>query len=204
MIRHTARHRRRLFAVLAWALSAVAFACRPAEAQTGETLLRHEFTDSAQGWSVKGDTRPTNEIFSPTGGHPGGCITGTDEALGETWYFLAPRTVLAQLPKAVNGTLSYSLKQSGTIISLFDDDVVIVGRAGRLSYRFPNAPGTDWTDFSVRLSASAGWTWNWNTRATQAQIESVLKAATLLQIRGEYVTGDDMGWLDNFLLATAP
>ena len=128
----------------------------------------------------------------------------TDEALGETWYFLAPRTVLDRLPDAVNGTLSYSLKQSGSIISLFDDDVVIVGPAGRLSYRFPIAPGTDWTDFSVRLSASAGWTWNWNAPATQAQIESVLKAPALLQIRGEYVTGEDMGWLDSFRLAARP
>jgi hypothetical protein len=189
---------------IAWALAGTALAGHLVAAQAGRTLIRHGFTDSAQGWQVKGDTRPADSIFSPTGGHPGGCITGTDEALGETWYFLAPSAVLEQLPNAVNGTLSYSLKQSGTIISLFDDDVVIVGRAGRLSYRFPTSPGTDWTDFSVRLSASAGWTWNWNRRATQAQMESVLKAGTLLQIRGEYVTGEDMASLDNFLLTAAP
>ena len=110
--------------------------------------------------------------------------------MGETWYFHAPMTVLRQLPAAVNGTISFSLKQSGVQISLFDDDVVIVGPAGRLSYRFQTAPGTDWTDFSVRLSASEGWTWNWNRRATQAQIDSVLAAPTRLDIRGEYVTGD--------------
>lgn len=190
--------------LIAWAVPVALIAGYPAHAQTGHTLVRHEFTDSAQGWTVRGDTRPDNAIFTPTGGHPGGCITGTDEALGETWYFLAPPEVLRQLPKAVNGTLSYSLKQSGSIISLFDDDVVILGRAGRLSYRFPTAPGTDWTDFSVRLSADAGWTWNWNQKASQAQIASVLAAPTLLQIRGEYVTGDDMGSLDNFVLRGAP
>ncbi len=190
---------------IAWAVPVVAMlAGQIAAAQPGRILVRHDFTDSAQGWLVKGDTRPAESIFSPTGGHPGGCITGTDEALGETWYFLAPTAVLQQLPKAVNGTIGYSLKQSGSIISLFDDDVVIVGPAGRLSYRFARAPGTDWTDFSVSLSAGAGWTWNWNARATQSQIESVLKAATLLQIRGEYVTGDDMAWLDNFLLTAPP
>jgi len=171
-----------------------------AAAQTAEPLIRHEFSDSAQGWTVGGDTRPDDAIFSPTGGHPGGCITGVDEALGETWYFVAPRTVLEQLPHAVNGTISYDLKQSGTLISLNDDDIVIVGRAGRLSYRFSTAPGTDWTGFSVRLSASEGWTWNWNQRATQPQIEQVLTAPTRLQIRGEYVTGEDTGSLDNFVL----
>jgi laminin B (domain IV) len=126
-----------------------------------------------------------------------------DEALGETWYFRAPARVLQQLPHAVNGTVSYSLKQSGALISLFDDDVVIVGPAGRLSYRFQMAPGTDWTDFAVRLSAAEGWTWNWNQRATQADLERVLAAPTLFQIRGEYVTGDDMAWLDNFALSGA-
>jgi len=169
-------------------------------AQTVEPLIRHEFTDSAQGWTVGGDTRPDDALFSPAGGHPGGCITGVDEALGETWYFVAPPTVLEQLPHAVNGRISYDLKQSGTLISLNDDDIVIVGRAGRLSYRFSTAPGIDWTGFSVRLSASEGWTWNWNQPATQPQMEQVLDAPTRLQIRGEYVTGEDTGSLDNFVL----
>jgi Laminin B (Domain IV) len=193
---------RRPLAACAWTLAVTVLACRSAGEAASRTLIRHDFTDSAQGWIVRGDTRPTDAIFSPTGGHPGGCITGVDEALGETWYFLAPPEVLRQLPQAVNGTLSYGLKQSATLISLFDEDIVIVGPAGRLSYRFPVAPGTDWQDFSVRLSASAGWTWNWNRRATQTQIEKVLAAPTLLQIRGEYATGDDTASLDNFELRT--
>jgi Laminin B (Domain IV) len=166
-------------------------------------LVRHDFTESAQGWRISGDTAADEPIFSMSGGHPGGCITGVDEALGETWYFRAPAAVLQQLPAAVNGTLSYTLKQSGAIISLIDDDVVIVGPAGRLSYRFRAAPGTDWTDFSVQLAESEGWTWNWNRRATQAQIESVLAAPMRLEIRGEYVTGPDTASLDNFVLAAA-
>ena len=173
-----------------------------AQSRTGQILIRHEFTESAEGWSISGDSGAVEPIFTPTGGHPGGCISAIDEALGETWYFHAPEAVLQQLPAAVNGTLSYSLKQSGDIPSLVDDDVVIVGKAGRLSYRFPTAPGTDWTDLSVRLSESAGWTWNWNRRATQAQIESVLLAPIRLEIRGEYVTGPDEGSLDNFLLTS--
>jgi hypothetical protein len=192
----------RRLAALVWTLSVAAAACN-AGAHASRALISHDFTNSAQGWIVSADTRPADAIFSPTGGHPGGCITGVDEALGETWYFRAPPAVLQQLPKAVNGTIHYSLKQSGPIIGLFDDDIVIVGPAGRLSYRFPAAPGTEWTDFSVQLSATKGWTWNWNQRATQAQIEQVLAAPTLLQIRGEYVTGDDMGSMDNFVLDAA-
>jgi alkaline phosphatase D len=167
-------------------------------------LVRHDFVESAQGWLISGDTAADEPIFRASGGHPGGYITGVDEALGETWYFRAPAAVLKQLPAAVNGTLSYSLKQSGTAVSLIDDDVVIVGRAGRLSYRFRTSPGTDWTDFSVRLSESEGWTWNWNKRATQAQIEAVLANPARLEIRGEYVTGPDEGSLDNVGLNGAP
>ena len=185
-------------------LSALALHVGGAQSRTGPTLVRHDFTESAQGWSISGDSQTVEPIFSMSGGHPGGCITGVDEALGETWYFRAPAAVLQQLPAAVNGTLSYNLKQSGTIISLVDDDVVIGGATGRLSYRFRTAPGTDWTDFSVQLSESEGWTWNWNRRATQAQIDSVLAAPTRLEIRGEYVTGPDEGSLDNFVLTAAP
>ena len=190
------------FAAMLWALSFATLACEAAGAQTsvGPTLVRHDFTGSAQGWRISADTGAVDPILSASGGHPGGCITGVDEALGETWYFHAPATVLQQLPGAVNGTIGFSFRQSGTAMSLIDDDVVIMGPAGRLSYRFPTPPGTDWRDYSVRLSASEGWTWNWNARATQAQLESVLAAPTRLEIRGEYVTGDDEGSLDNFVL----
>lgn len=177
----------------------IAMAGHPAIAQTpsGSVLVRHEFIESAQGWQVAGDTGTVDPVFTAGGG---GYITGVDEAIGETWYFRAPMSVLRQLPAAVNGTISFRLKQSGLHVSLFDDDVVIVGPAGRLSYRFQTAPGTDWTDFSVRLLEGEGWTWNWNRRATQAQINSVLAAPTALDIRGEYVTGQDEGSLDNFVL----
>jgi len=169
-------------------------------AQNGSVLVSHDFKESAQGWHVAGDTGTVNPIFTAEGGDPDGCISGTDEAIGETWYFRAPESILKQLPAAVNGTISYSLKQSGPQVSRLDDDVVLIGSAGRLSYRFTTSPGTDWTDFSVRLLESEGWTWNWNRRATQAQIDSVLAAPTLLDIRGEYVTGADEGSLDNFVL----
>jgi hypothetical protein len=182
---------------------AIAGCTAASQTQTGALLVSHDFNQSAQGWQVARDTGTLDAMFTMSGGHPGGCITGTDEAIGETWYFRAPESVLKQLPAAVSGTISFSLKQSGSQVSIIGDDVVIIGAAGRLSYRFQAAPGRDWTDRSVRLSEAEGWTWNWNRRATQAQIESVLAAPTGLDIRGEYVTGEDEGSLDNFML-TAP
>ena len=51
----------------------------------------------------------------------------------------------------------------------------------------------------MRLSASAGWTWNGSGPATQAQFRSVASPLSL-EIRGEYTTGRDEGFLDNFEL----
>jgi len=164
------------------------------------TLITHDFESSIDGWLISGDTGQAEPRLHPSGGHPGGYISHEDEALGETWYFRAPERTLRALPAAENGTLSYSLKQSADPPGVLDDDVVIIGPAGRLSFRFATLPGTGWTAFSVKLAAGAGWRWNWNAAATQEQIRQVLANATSLEIRGEYHTGPDEGALDNVVL----
>jgi hypothetical protein len=165
-------------------------------------VVVHDFTTSAHGWLISGDTGLTAPELKPAGGNPGGYVSNTDEALGETWYFRAPDSVLRALSAAEHGTLSYDLEQSADEPGFLDDDVVIVGPAGRLSYRFRSSPGITWTPFSVRLAASAGWRWNWNRPATQEQMKSVLDNPTSLEIRGEYYTGPDVGGLDNVVLKT--
>jgi hypothetical protein len=141
-------------------------------------------------------------VFHPAGGRSGGYISNTDEAAGETWYFQAPQSVLAQLAAAEDGRLEYRLKQDAADAGFADDDIVIVSPAGRLSYRFDYAPGTDWTGFDVPLSAAANWRWNWNARASDEQIRSVLSRPARLEIRGEYRTGDDVGAMDRFVLTS--
>ena len=187
-------------AVIAGALVAGLIGLHAQPSPQERTLVECDFTASAQGWLVSGDTSPAEPVFQPSGGSPGGHISHADEALGETWYFRAPDSVLRQLAAAENGTLSYSLKQSTDDPGFLDDDVIIVGHAGRLSFRFGTSPGTGWTPFSVKLTAAAGWRWNWNARATQEQIHSVLANPTSLEIRGEYHTGPDEGALDNIVL----
>jgi hypothetical protein len=202
MCRSSIWRRTRLAALLALGVQAAA----PASSQSPPArppLIRHDFTSSAEGWRISGDTGPAEAAFRPQGGNPGGCITGTDEAIGETWYFRAPDAVLRQLAAAEDGRISFSLKQSSDTDGAFlDEDIVIVGTAGRVGYRFgfQAGPGMRWKDYAVRLSASAGWRWNQGPRATEAQIRSVLAAPLSLEIRGEYVTGPDEGSLDNFVL----
>ena len=174
-----------------------------AQAATDRTHVRHEFNESNQGWRITTDTGTADPDFAVAGGDPGGRIAGRDEEIGETWYFRAPLAVLQRLPAAENGVISFSLRQSTDVDGGFlDDDVVIIGETGRLGYRFGrgSGPGTAWKRFSVRLSASAGWTWNGSGSATQAQLRSVLASPLSLEIRGEYTTGPDEGFLDNFEL----
>jgi len=170
--------------------------------QARRQLIVHDFSSSSEGWQIAGDTGPAGPAFHLTGGRSGGYISNTDEAVGETWYFQAPPSVLTQLAAAEGGRLEYTLKQDSADAGFPDDDVVIVGEAGRVSYRFDYAPGTDWTDFSVPLSAAANWRWNWNARATEEQIRSVLVRPSRLEIRGEYRTGDDVGAMDRFAVTS--
>lgn len=164
------------------------------------TLVAHDFETSAHGWLVSGDTGAAGPRLHAAGGHPGGYISYEDEAAGETWYFRAPASVLSALAEAEHGTLSYSLKQSADLPGVLDDDIIIVGPAGRLSFRFAESPGTDWTPFSVKLTAAAGWRWNWSAPATQDQMRRVLANPWSLEIRGEYHTGPDEGALDSVVL----
>jgi alkaline phosphatase D len=186
-------------AIAAAALACVIGALAPSWLQD-PPLVAHDFESSPQGWLVSGDTGQSEPEFHASGGHPGGYISYEDEAVGETWYFRAPESVLSALRGAENATLSYSLKQSAEIPGIVDDDVIIVGPAGRLSFRFATSPGTGWTPFSVKLTAGTGWRWNWNAPASQEQIRRVLANPTSLEIRGEYHTGPDEGALDNVVM----
>ena len=165
------------------------------------TLIAHHFVATTHGWRASGDSGAVEPQLHENGGHPGGYISHADEALGETWYFRAPDEVLRALRAVEHGTLSYHLRQSEPVVGIFEDDVVIIGPAGRLSYRFPYSPGTGWTSFSVRLDAAAGWKWNWNATATQEQMRRVLTDPTSLEIRGEYHTGPDEGALDEVVIS---
>lgn len=186
------------------AIAAGALACligvRVHSLPQARTLVAHDFESSTHGWLVSGDTGSVEPRLHASGGHPGGYISHEDEAVGETWYFRAPESVLRALAAAEHGTLSYSLEQSADIPGILDDDIVIVGPAGRLSFRFATSPGTEWTSFSVKLTAGPGWRWNWNAPASQEQMRSVLAKPTSLEIRGEYHTGPDEGALDTVVL----
>jgi len=69
-------------------------------------------------------------------------------------------------------------------------------------------PVNEWTTYHYELSERGRWAWvdgeypmSELPLATTDQIRQVLTSLTAILIRGEVITGDDQGWLDNVTLA---
>ena len=162
------------------------------------TLVAHDFSASPTDGSCP-ETPARRSPVPPSGGHPGGYISHADEAVGRDVVLPGARQRAAALAAAENGTLSYSLKQSADDPGFLDDDVIIVGPAGRLSFRFARRPAR-----AGRLLGEAHGrgrlALELERAASQEQIHRVLANPTSLEIRGEHYTGPDEGALDNVVL----
>jgi len=173
---------------------------------SGPETVSTTFDDGTEGWTVGGDAQSGS--VEPThvadGGDDGGYVEATDDVSGGVWYWNASAAYLGDKSAYASGSLSFSLRQSSTDDQFDSPDVVLVSGETKLGYDFGNAsshPRTNWTAYSVELSA-AGWT-NLGTEsaATDDEFERVLSDLDAVQIRGEYVTGDDVGGLDTVELA---
>ncbi|KAG1650313.1 Iron-regulated protein FrpA [Nymphon striatum] len=140
-------------------------------------------------------------IHVATGGNPGGFAEAVDFATGQVWYWTAPTAFLGDKGAYYGGTLSYDLIQSGP--GEFDDDDLVLTGGGITIALDHAAPGIDWTAYSVALSTDADWRVDNEDGvvATAAQIQTVLDDLQTLYIRGEYISGDDTGGLDNVVMS---
>ncbi|MGI9160971.1 MAG: laminin B domain-containing protein [Saprospiraceae bacterium] len=162
------------------------------------------FDADNEGWRTTGD--PSTEIpgWVSMGGNPGGYIRGTDAAVGGIWYFRAPLKFTGNKCEAYGRYLRWDQTINGVPNQQpgGSPDLLLFGAGLTLAYDNPVTPGTTWTHYDVLLREDAGWRLNdYNGPIpTQAQFQAVLANLTGLQIRGEYITGDDNGCLDNFIL----
>lgn len=163
------------------------------------------FDADDEGWRITGDAQsgsalPTHHF---TGGNPGGYISATDDVMGGVWYYKAPAAFHGDYTAAYGTQLGFGLKQS-SLDNQFDSvDVYLRGGGLELTYDTPNNPGTDWTSYSLALTEVGGWQLG-GAAPTQAQVLQVLGNVTDLQIRGEFVTGSDIGSLDNVSMVPEP
>jgi Ca2+-binding RTX toxin-like protein len=166
--------------------------------------IAETFDTGLGGWSFVADVAEFR--WKPDGGNTGGYAEAVDFATGEVWYFVAPGAFLGNRKGFYGGELAFDLKQSPVTNQFNSADVVLTGAGMTLVFDTPNNPGTDWTGYSINLTDSAGWKVGGLTgaAATRANMLAVLGNLESLHIRGEFVSGNDTGGLDNVSLTAAP
>lgn len=186
-----------------------------APAHAGPVLASSHFDSGTEGWTTSFDATnsPTATYEAAVGnGTPKGSISATDSGAGAYWHFVAPTAFLGAKSSAYGGALSFDLMQthlSGGTTANLPPVVKLAGAGLTLGVFFNYAPSTSqFTSYNVALDTSATWKVldvNGNTTgtATAAQMQSVLGSLTALQIRGEYWTGLDKGYLDNVVMTAA-
>ena len=164
------------------------------------------FRHDDEGWRVMGDAQGESATpdYIEKDGNPGGYISANDNIAGGVWYWSAPKKFLGNKSSAFGKKLSFSLKQSSTDNQFDDDDIILVGANMKIVFNTPKNPEIKWTDYSVVLSDKAGWTYNDTNgdSVSRSDLKKILSDLKAIYIRGEYVTGEDTGGLDNFILHT--
>lgn len=158
--------------------------------------LKSNFNNSDEGWRVIGDA----ESFYPYYNSSEGYCYAVDKALGGVWYWLAPEQFLGNMSSSYNQNMSFDLKQSSIKNQFDSDDVIIQGTNGiELVYHFDNHPSTDWTHYDIMLTETF-WKYTNGDSVSNEVFLSVLSSLSSLKIRGEFVTGEDVGSFDNFVM----
>jgi hypothetical protein len=187
---------------LSFCLLLTALVSSPLHAQSGNVLARSTFDNDADGWTTVGDAvgAPT-PTFVPTGGNPGGYISGTDSRQSGRWYWSAPAKFRGNVSSAYGHVLSFDLRQNQSDNQTSYHDIVLTGAGLTLVYDTASNPGTTWTSYNIPLRAESGWmVRTTNQAASEADIRRVLGDLGSLLIRGEYRSGPDSGDLDNVTL----
>jgi alkaline phosphatase D len=162
------------------------------------------FDRDDEGWMVVGDAQGGSAIpdYENKDGNPGGYVSANDNAAGGVWYWSAPEKFLGNRSSSFGKKLSFSLKQSSTDNQFDADDLILFGADKKIVYNTSRNPDTTWTDYSVVLKEATGWTYNDSDGdpVSRNDFIKILRDLTALHIRGEYVTGEDIGGLDSVIL----
>lgn len=201
-------------------LAAVAAGCLAASgfAHAQTVLAESNFQVGDEGWTqlnLGGDYRYPEVAEVRTdcpGGGTAGTLTFCDPDNGE-WMFNAPAKFLGDKSAALDGYIEFSSgdwNYGGDLDTDPYPNVAFI--SGSVAIVLLNqSPALDqWTTYHYELSERDPWLWVDDDtpmddlpKATRAQIQQVLGNVTTMLIRGEAITGDDEGSLDNVTLVSA-
>jgi len=174
-----------------------------AAAAAAVTVASSTFDSDADDWTVFGAAQGPN--YHATGGKKGGYVSATDPPNSSgTSYWRAPAKFLGSVGQALNGKLSYDIRDIGPGATFADPDVSLQSAGLVLEYRQKKRPkGKSWAHFVVKLNGKKGWVdGSTGLKATPQQMQTVLSSLDALLIRGEFRNGPETLDIDNVVLKT--
>ena len=189
----------------------------------GGQVIQSDFNSGEEGWTqvdIGSDFRYGSEIApedcsaAPSNDLGPGVLTFCDPDAG-AWMYQAPAKFLGDQSGMFGGRLKFQLRYLA-VEPLVDypenadpNVVVASGDTAIVSLNAIDPTPAEWNTFDFGLDESGGWLWVDEStamedlpRATAAQIQQVLKSVTALRILGEFITGEDRGFLDNVILSS--
>ena len=167
-------------------------------------IVKSQFKSDAEGWTITGDAQGSYSAasYSPDGGVFDGYIYADDNVQGGVWYFTSPSDYHGKKSEYYGATLKFSLFQKSNRSNQFEsDDIIFKNGDLQITYvhKKVDYPGTEWTDYSVKISKDHWLKGGYNSgiMATESEIRAVLSHVTQFSIRGEFESGPDTGGLDN-------
>ncbi|MFI3119176.1 MAG: laminin B domain-containing protein [Methylococcaceae bacterium] len=152
------------------------------------------FDTDQEEWRFENDVKPL--VWRSEGGNPAGFLEGEDIGDGRTWYFVTPDSWKGDW--SIYKKLSFDLKQVGNGSGFQDDDLIIVGKNGQsLYWKGERDPAENWTFYSISLDPST-------FKVTKAKYNSIIKNVDKVMIRGEFISGNDVGGIDNVIVSESP
>lgn len=178
-----------------------------------EGWVQLEINNAAMTYNIIG----TSAIgWSGSGGNPGGHIWGNDIS-DKGWSFGAPSVYLGDKSSSYGKTVEFDLSSTPTaqpsaaisLLWLRSSSVLLIFTDTK------QAPGGVYTHYEVQLEPAAGWSsvaLNPSTGlpsgsfapATEIDFLRVLSSLTSLEVRGDWVDGNETSRLDNFSLVPEP
>jgi hypothetical protein len=181
-------------------------------------VITSTFDTGPEGWRQFDHPQATGRIdaiypvqYAPTGGNPGGLIWAQDPS-GWGWTFGAPDVYLGDKQYAVGGVASFDLATSDTVASesifwLRGPSMLMVYTASKpvtnafTHYEVPLGPDPSWTAFQLDPSGNLI---NSPFSPNSDDFLATMSALVSVEVRGDWINGNELTWLDNFSFPAAP
>lgn len=164
----------------------------------GPATIVSDFEAGNDGWTAL--TTWNRKSFDIT--NEKGALKASDPTPNENWVWKAPEKFLGKRGEYLGLHLTYRICIDGTDDEFTDHHVMLRDRVGNvLTIRLGQKAGRVWTDFVVWLHPDAGWIDQQNNgRPSLERMRFIMDDLETLQIRGEFINGDDTCWLDDVRL----